>query len=475
MTPSAAIVHDAENGYGGFGSLIFNAGPSDQLRLVSSVRRDYFQMPVDPADSANGVIQVDGQRETDAFMNFSWVHTFSHQGLLTVSPYYHFNSANYDSALFDFPNAITDDHASNYAGVQATISGTFAKNSMQGGFNAFYEHDNQLFGVLFNDGANTPIQDREIVSGNVEAVFVDDRYEVTPWLSFSGGVRETHFSSTSNVSETVTSPRLGVAIRVPKINWVLRGFYGQFYQAPPLASVTGPLLTIVNTPGSGQNPQQFTPIPGERDTEYQIGLNMPFKGWSLDMDTFRTRAHNFLDHGNINYVFDGNVVTTNIFLPLTTQDALIQGWEVTLRSPRLWHRGQLHLAYSNQVADFSGCITGGLTNFECQIGWAPLDHDQRNTLNLGFDVTLPWTMFVSGNYYYGSGFTNGDPPPDYLPAHSTLDLSIGKSFGERFSASFSALNVANSHLLIDNSFTFGGVHWNNPRELFAELRYRFHY
>ncbi len=475
MTPSAAIDHDMENGYGGFGSLIFNAGPSDQLRLVSSIRRDYFQMPVDPEDVANGVIQVDGQHESDAFVNFSWVHTFSHQGLLTVSPYYHFNSANYDSAPFDFPNAITDDHASNYVGGQATISANFARNSMQGGFNIFYEHDNQLFGVLFNDGANTPLQDREIVSGNVEAVFVDDRFEVTPWLSFSGGIRETHFSSSSNQSETATSPRLGVAIRIPKINWVLRGFYGQFYQPPPLASVTGPLLTIVNTPGSGDNPQQFIPIPGERDTEFQVGINMPYKGWSLDMDTFRTRAHNFLDHGNVNYVFDDNVITTNIFLPLTTQDALIQGWEVTLRSPRIFHRGQLHLAYSNQVANFSGCITGGLTDFECQLGWAALDHDQRNTLNLGFDVTLPWTMFVSGNYYYGSGFTNGDGPPDYLPAHSTLDLSVGKSFGERFSVSVTALNVADSHLLIDNSFTFGGVHWNNPRELFAEFRYRFHY
>jgi hypothetical protein len=23
--------------------------------------------------------------------------------------------------------------------------------------------------------------------------------------------------------------------------------------------------------------------------------------------------------------------------------------------------------------------------------------------------------------------------------------------------------------------TFGGFHWNNPREIYAEFRYRFHY
>jgi outer membrane receptor protein involved in Fe transport len=202
---------------------------------------------------------------------------------------------------------------------------------------------------------------------------------------------------------------------------------------------------------------------------------MPYKGWALDIDNFHTQSYNFLDHGNVNYVYQDNVVTTNIFLPLTTQYALIEGWELTLRSPRLWHRGEMHLAYSNQVADFMGAITGGLTNFAVQVGYAPLDHDQRNTLNVGYDVTLPWRSTFSGNVYYGSGFTNGNPPPDYLPGHTTVDFTLAKSFGERFSVSANALNVTNSHLLMDNSFTFGGVHFNDPREIYGEFRYHFHY
>jgi len=28
---------------------------------------------------------------------------------------------------------------------------------------------------------------------------------------------------------------------------------------------------------------------------------------------------------------------------------------------------------------------------------------------------------------------------------------------------------------LDNSLTFGGFHWNSPREIYAEVRYRFHY
>jgi hypothetical protein len=54
-------------------------------------------------------------------------------------------------------------------------------------------------------------------------------------------------------------------------------------------------------------------------------------------------------------------------------------------------------------------------------------------------------------------------------------VSFGKSLGKNVSLSVTALNVTNSHLLIDNSLTFGGTHFNNPREIYGEVRYRFHY
>jgi outer membrane receptor protein involved in Fe transport len=81
---------------------------------------------------------------------------------------------------------------------------------------------------------------------------------------------------------------------------------------------------------------------------------------------------------------------------------------------------------------------------------------------------------------YGSGFTNGayNPPQipnQYLPAHTTFDLSLGKSFLEKYSVSVTVLNVGNRRVLLDNSLTFGGFHYNDPREIYAEFRYRFHY
>ncbi|HKQ86170.1 MAG TPA: hypothetical protein VJS43_05290, partial [Candidatus Acidoferrales bacterium] len=147
-----------------------------------------------------------------------------------------------------------------------------------------------------------------------------------------------------------------------------------------------------------------------------------------------------------------------------------------------WHRAGMHLAYSNQIAQAAGEFTGGLITSGDPPDWGALDHDQRNTLNVGFDATLPWQTVFSGNVYYGSGFSNGSAgvpgspyQADYLPGHTQIDLALEKSFGERFSVAVNALNVANRHLLIDNSLTFGGFHYDNPREVYAEFRWHFHF
>ena len=488
--PSPAIIHDAENGIGGFGSLIFNVDPKDQLRFVISSRRDYYQIPnsngaINEIFGEPGVIfltpyppgtffQMDGEQEADTFMSFSWVRTLSHSGLLTVSPFFHYNSANYGSNPNDLPTATTDNRASTYAGGQVTLSGTIARNSMSAGVYGFYQHDNQLFSVLFNDGTAANFTDREIVNGGLEEFWFEDKIKPTSWLTLSGGVRQSHFSGT--ITENATSPRAGISIRVPKTNVVFHGFYGDFYQAPPLLTFSGPPLVNAAI-GQGYT---FGPLNGERDEEYQFGVTIPYKGWNLDVDSFHTLSHNFFDHNNLG--------ESNIFIPVTLTEALIRGWELTLKSPKLWKRAQLHLAYSNQIGESRGDITGGLipAGNSPSSDYGQLDHDQRNTLNVGFQTTLPWRTFASGNVYYGSGFSNGNGPAvlglapccsalDYLPAHTTVDLSVGKDFGEKLSVSVSGLNVGNRRVMLDDSLTFGGFHFNNPREIFVELRYRFHY
>jgi outer membrane receptor for ferrienterochelin and colicin len=476
-TPVPQVVHDAENGYGGFGSLILNVDPSNQLRLVTSLRKDYYQIPYDPFpnDIENAPIAAndfhalypslhlcDGDHESDAIVNFSWVHTFNTKLLLTISPFYHFNSADYDSSPGD-PVVTTEHRNSSYGGGQVSLAANLPKNNLQAGVYSFYQQDNEVFGAISNSGA-APLNDTEHSPGSLASFFIDDKFKPVPWLTLTAGIRPTHFSG--GVSETAISPRFGVALNLPHLNWTFRAFYGHYYQAPPLITASGPLVEFANANNLG-----FVPLHGERDEEHQFGVTIPYHGWILDADNFRTNVTNFFDHNNIG--------ESNLFFPITIGRAVIRGWELTLRSPRVAHRGQIHLAYSNQIAEAGGAITGGLTDFSLPAGLSPLDHDQRNTLNVGGDVTLPWRAFASTNVYYGSGFSNAFPdepyPGNYLPQHTTFDLSLGKDFGERFSASLNAMNVANRRVELDNSVTFGGFHWNNPREVYIELRYRFHY
>jgi len=465
QTPTSAVIHDAANGFGGFTSLIYNADAQDQLRVVAQIRRDFYQVPFDPNDpNTQGTFLHDGNRETDSFVTFSWVRTFSPGLMLTVSPFYHFNRANYESSPSDLPSTATEKRSSKYEGGQVAISWVKDRNNLRAGIYGFAQQDDQLFGLIFNDHSapNLAPPDVEKPSGSLVAVYVEDQLKVTSWLALNAGIRQTHFSG--GVVENTTSPRVGASLRIPKLNWVFRGFYGHFYQAPPLLTASGPLLQFV----TGQN-LGFVPLHGERDEEHQFGVTIPFRGWTLDADNFLTRANNFFDHNNLN--------NSDIFFPITIQGARINGWELTLRSPRIRNRAQIYLTYSNQLALGFGDINGGLTNFSFGDGFGLLDHDQRNTLHFGGQYTLPWQSYASTDVYYASGFTNGDPtiPGDHLQPHTTFDLSLGKSFGERFSVNVQGINVANRRVLLDNSFTFGGTHYLNPREILVQVRYRFHY
>jgi len=423
--------------------------------LVASARRDDYEIPNTPDQIADDV-----QREADAYTIFSWVHTFSSTAVLTSSFFYHYNRADLDAAPSDYPISTTDQRFSNYVGGQETLRVSTGNNHLVAGLMGFGQYDDQYFNVLFNDGSNPQISQSLQLSGNVVAAYIQDTYRATDWLTLSAGLRQTHFHGL--VTESATDPRLGFTVKLGQLNWVLRAFWGKFYQPPPLETISGPLLTFAQSSSLG-----FLPLYGERDKEFQVGLTIPVSNWTIDVDRFRTKAENFFDHNPI-----GN---SNVFLPITISGALINATELTVRSPRFWSGVRAYLAYSNQTADALGTITGGLTDFSPPTGYYALDHDQRNTLNLGLDAQLPWHSYASANLYYGSGFTNGDGPPSHLPSHASLDLSFGRAFTTNLTASLSVLNLTNRRLLLDNSLTFDGLHWNNPREIFAEIHYLFGY
>src|SRR5579872_5365354 len=163
QTPIPQVVHDADNGYGGFTSFIFNPDPKNQLRIVGSLRQDYYQIPIDP--NPNSITNAnypsfglrDAEREPDGYVTFSWVHTFNPHELLTVSPFYHYNGADYKGGPNDFPVISTVNQNASYAGAQVAFNATFWKNDVQAGTYGFGQHQNNYFLNQYTDGTpNVP-------------------------------------------------------------------------------------------------------------------------------------------------------------------------------------------------------------------------------------------------------------------------------------------------------------------------------
>ena len=450
------ILHDEGKSGSTFTSLLYNISPNDQLRVVGSYRADRNQVPNIVEQEQLGI--DDRTKTTDGFSNFTWVHTAKNGTLLTVSPYYHYNRGQYLGGPHD-PLITQDDRASNYVGAYVNVTRTIGKHTLRLGTDSFGEHWSSLFGLTATTGERLSLTESEKIWATVFSTFAEDTFRATSRLTINAGFRFERFAGT--LTEYGNSPRLGAALSVGRGS-VVRASYGRFYQHPQVATVSGPVLEFALQQGF-----DILPIPGERDQMWEVGYGIPLRGWTLDFDGFYNQTHNVVDHEVI-----GN---SNLLLPLTIDSGRVRAFEATLRSPKLHDRFVWHYAFSLQSAQAKGAINGGLTDF------APpgneffyLDHDQHVTFNTGFELTLPGQFSASSTLLYGSGFLHGDGP-NHLKPHTTGDLAIGKDINEKLLVRLTILNFTNEDFLTGFANSFAGTHYQNPREVGLQFRYKFHY
>ncbi|MDP9053840.1 MAG: TonB-dependent receptor, partial [Acidobacteriota bacterium] len=470
--PTREIDHATGSGEGLFTSMNYRLNEKNQFAWTASARKDRFQIPVDPndkdptSDTYFGTRDIDQERDT--FGTFSWSHTFTPSTLLTVSPFYRNSNAQYNGSANDRLVA-NSRNTSNYAGAQVELKYVHGRHNLTTGVYSFYQRNNLLFSL--RDNTQTPSQFASvdaIPTGGLAAEYVNDQFKASKWLTLNGGVRVTHFAGVA--SENAVNPRVGATIEIPKIHWVLRGFYGTYYQAPPLYTVGGAVLELAAATGTFG----FKPLRGERDIQREFGLTIPFHGWVLDTTHFQTSSRNFLDHDVLG--------ASNILLPLTTPNARIWGVQASLRSPLIARRLRLHAAFADMTAQYRGQPTGGLLEggkhpddgTDCAVSYCYLDHDQRVNITTGFQIRAPWQMNLSGNVVYGSGVLAGDGP-NHLPSHVIGDVYLSKSFAERWLLGVTVLNVSNSRFPFSLDSSFAGSHFNNPREIYGSVRYHFHF
>jgi outer membrane cobalamin receptor len=450
------VLHDEGKTGSGFTSLQYKATSNNQLRFVGSFRADRNDVPNIVEQQVLGI--DDHTRTSDGFTNFTWARTSERGMLLTISPYYHFNKGEYIGGPND-PLMTHDDRTSHYVGGYVNFTRTAGRHTVRVGTDSFGERWKSLFSLTSTTGSGRSVTETERVWATVIAAFVEDTFRATPWLTINAGYRLERFHGT--LTEYGNSPRVGAAFSVGR-GTVLRASYGRFYQHPQVATLSGPVLGFALEEGF-----DILPIPGERDEIWEIGYGIPVRGWTLDFDWFHNAIRNAVDHEVI-----GN---SALLLPLTIESGRVRGFESTLRSPKLRGRLTWHYALSIMSAQGRGAITGGLTDF------APpgneyfyLDHDQRVTFNTGLELTMPRRSWVSGMLLYGSGFLLGDGP-DHLSAHTTADVAVGKGLTDDLSLRLTVTNVTDAEFLTGFANSFAGTHYQNPREIGVQVRYKFRY
>lgn len=303
------------------------------------------------------------------------------------------------------------------------------------------------------------LTETEQLWATVLSAFAEDTFRVTPWMTINAGYRFERFAGT--LTEYGNTPRVGAAFSVGR-GTVLRASYGRFYQHPQVATVSGPVLEFALQEGF-----DILPIPGERDRIWEIGYGVPFHEWTLDFDAFYNSTENAVDHEVL-----GN---SALLLPLTIESGRVRAFESTLRSPKIFHRLTWHYALSIMSAQGRGAITGGLTDFAPpEHDYFYLDHDQRVTINTGFELTLPQQFWLSGMLLYGSGFLLGDGP-DHLSPHTTGDVAVGDNPTKNLSLRVTIRNIADAEYLTGFANSFAGTHYENPREIEFQVRWKFKY
>ncbi len=451
------LLHDDAHAFTFFTSLLYNKSTHDQFRFVGSERSVNHQVPNVVEQQVLGI--DDRELGNDGFGNFTWLRTSDSGSSLIVSPYYHYNRQQYLGGSND-PLITHDDTRANYLGAMVTFSTIVGKHTLRVGTDSYAEHDNLQFGLRETTGDLREATQNQLLWSNVTSIFVEDSYRTASWLTLNGGLRFERFAGT--ITENATSPRLGTAISIPHVG-VLRASYSQYYEHPPTATISGPVLDFALNEGFG-----FLPLHGERDKVVEVGLGIPVKGWTVDLDAYRNMVENFGDHDVL-----GN---SNLLLPLSIAEGRVRAFESTLRSPVLFKRLQLHYAFAYQIAEARGAVTGGMTDFRPANNndYFYLDHDQRVTFNSGATLNLPQGFWVSETTLFGSGFLLVDGP-DHLPSHTTADIAVGKTLNERVQVRFTATNVANATYLTGFENSFAGTHYGYPRQVSVQVQYKFHY
>ena len=202
----------------------------------------------------------------------------------------------------------------------------------------------------------------------------------------------------------------------------------------------------------------------------------------LDVDTFKNRVNNFLDHSNLG--------ESNMYFPIAVDGALVRAWEMTLRSPALWRTRRSSTSPTRTRSPSSAATSSAASRAASPpirpATSAPITRPSTTTSATRSTPasrrTCPRTPGSRPMSTTAPAFRMAWPARAKAPTRAPICPCTPPSMSPRATRSASTgslaanvINVTNHRVLLDNSVTIGGFHYNDPRMISAELRYRFHF
>ena len=418
----------------------------------------------------------DRHSERNFYAQAAWKHTFSERSFLQLAPYYKFSQVivEPDPANDLFTSATG---ANPIAGASPT---SFAQNrrvnnlGLKGDY-SLRPNDSHLIKTGFqvqasrSDGffsiqrdLNTPaFSNSDPYLGYFESAYVQDDIKLAKPLILNVGLRfdATQFEF-SNVytSDYLFQPRVGLNYMVSD-STKIHAYYGKLFQPAPLEN----LRTTFNHFEPDPTPYD---IKAEKADYFELGVaHQLLEKQVVSLTGYYKDGVNILD--------DAQLLRTPIAQPFNFATGFAYGAELSVKG-KLTEDWSDFLNYSYQIAKGKG-ISGGIWTGDAPTGtdYQTMDHVQEHKANAGLTYNKNhfwWTLLG----LYGSGLRTGENNSRALPAHFTMDTTVGYEFHgdswfSNFRISSDVVNIFDNVYPVTIANGFNTSHYAAGRQYFIRI------
>ncbi len=464
--PTFNPINDASSSSDQFVRFLTQTSPRSTLAFDYSNQFSQYQVPIntDPSNPYDPILNVPGtldtQREYDSFSNLNWT-TVSRDGngVFQVIPWWRSTRIAYDGDLAsdvlttepDFsvcpPTCANTVHGvglqqntfAEYVGVRASDFRATKNHAWKVGIDVNRETAtaDQVFACYYVDCKSSgkiavPYFPAFVApqgqAGSQIGIYAEDKWEMTPNIVWNYGLRYDH--STGYVGGWQISPRIGVSVWDGGKN-VVHVYYGRFYAAPLLEDVRQDCVALSQQQACS-TPNPVYDLKPESDAYYEMGVTHSFNPqFTGSVNVFRKTVVNILDTQQL--------LNTPLFAVFNNSIGLNNGVEFRLQDRML--TGDQWFFTGTVSGSYAACISGSTFLFppnpvgiSCQAQLALEDHSETVASTAAYTHRFGghklWFGTLQANY--GSGFPVQFEDANVslhgtLPAHTTLDLALGRT------------------------------------------------